>query len=71
VEVQANRAAPGIHFLLGLSVAGSLLSGSRRKTFSGLASEHAPIYQDADSCIGRMGRFSFFFFFKVDSGDPP
>lgn len=60
MEVQANRAAPGIHSLLGLSVSGSLLSGSRRKTFSGLASKHTPVYQDADSCIGRTGLLFFF-----------
>lgn len=58
MEVQANRAAPGIHSLLRLSVSGSLLSGSRRKTFPGPASKH-PRLSDADSCIGRMGLWVF------------
>lgn len=58
MEVQANRAAPGIHSLLGLSVSGLLLSGSRRKTCSGLASKH-PHLSDPDSCISRMGLLVF------------
>lgn len=59
MEVQANRAAPGIHSFLGLSLSGLLLLGSRRRTFSGLASKHSPIYQDADSCIGTAGLWLF------------
>lgn len=56
MEVQANRAAPGIHSLLGLSVSGSLLSGNRRKTFSGLASEHTPFIR----MLTAAGLGSFF-----------
>lgn len=59
MEVQANRAAPGIHPFLGLSLSGLLLSGSSSRTFSGLASKHSPVYQDADSCIGTTGLRAF------------
>jgi len=55
VEVQANRAAAGIHSLLGLSTSGSLLPESRRKALSGPTSKHATIYQGIYSCVSRTG----------------
>lgn len=55
MEVQANRAAAGIHSLVGLSMSGSLLPESRRKALSGPTSKHATIYQGIYSCVSRIG----------------
>lgn len=55
MEVQANRAAAGIHSLLGLSTSGSLLPESRRKELSGPASKYTTIYQGIYSCVSGIG----------------
>lgn len=70
MEVQANRAAAGIHSLLGLSASGWLLPGSRGKALSGPASKHPTVYRDAYSCISRIGLLVLLFFFML-TGEIP
>ncbi|XP_066856976.1 anaphase-promoting complex subunit 16 isoform X2 [Anser cygnoides] len=70
VEVQANRAAAGIHSLLGLSASGRLLPGSRGKALSGPASKHPTVYRDAYSCISRIGLLVVLLVFFMLTGDP-